>query len=45
MKTLSPALSKVLKRLHYSLEVILTCVRWYIAYSLSLRRLRSYVED
>ena len=26
MKTLNPALAKVLKRLHYPLEVILTCV-------------------
>jgi hypothetical protein len=27
MKTLNPALAKELKRLHYPLEVILTCVR------------------
>ena len=25
-------LNKVLKRLHYPLEVMLTCVRWYVAY-------------
>lgn len=30
-------LRKVLKRLHYPLEVMLTCVRWYVAYPLSLR--------
>jgi putative transposase len=30
---------KVLKRLHYPLDVILLCVRWYVAYSLSLRNL------
>jgi len=27
----------VLKRLHYPLDVILLCVRWYVTYSLSLR--------
>lgn len=32
-------LLKVLKRLHYPLEVMLTCVRWYIAYPLSLRHI------
>ena len=30
-------LNKVLQRLHYPLEVMLTCVRWYVAYPLSLR--------
>ena len=30
-------LNKAFKRLHYPLEVMLTCVRWYIAYPLSLR--------
>jgi transposase-like protein len=28
------ALRKVIKRLHYPLEVMLTCVRWYLAYPL-----------
>jgi hypothetical protein len=32
MMTLDPGVARVLKRLHYPLEVILTCVRWYIAY-------------
>jgi hypothetical protein len=27
MKTLNPAVAQVLKRLHYPLDVILTCVR------------------
>jgi transposase-like protein len=36
---LSPSLAKVLKRLHYPIDVILVTVRWYIAYSLSLRNL------
>ncbi len=31
MKTLDPGVARVLKRLHYPLEVILTCVRWYVA--------------
>ncbi len=31
------ALRKVLKRLHYLIEVVLVCVRWYAAYPLSLR--------
>ena len=38
-KTMNEALGKVLKRLHYPIEVMLVCVRWYAAYSLSLRNL------
>ena len=34
---ISSALNKVLQRLHYPLEIMLTCVRWYVAYPLSLR--------
>ncbi|NPT56970.1 IS6 family transposase, partial [Paraburkholderia sp. 5N] len=37
--TLPPSIGKVLKRLHHPLDVILLCVRWYVAYSLSLRNL------
>ena len=33
------ALRKVIKRMHYPLEVTLTCVRWYAAYPLSLRHI------
>jgi hypothetical protein len=29
--SMNDALRKVLKRLHYPLEVMLTCVRWYVA--------------
>jgi len=29
------ALRRVLKRLHYPLEVMLICVRWYVAYLLA----------
>jgi putative transposase len=31
MKTLDPGVARVLKRLHYPLEVILTCVHWHVA--------------
>jgi transposase-like protein len=36
-------LRKVLKRLHYPLDVMLLCVRWYVAYPLSLRNLEGPV--
>jgi putative transposase len=36
---LAAGIAKVLKRLHYPLDVMLLCVRWYVAYSLSLRNL------
>ncbi|MGF6507817.1 IS6 family transposase [Paraburkholderia sp. 32] len=42
---LAPCLAKVLKRLHYPLEVILLCVRWYVAYSLSLRNLEEMMDE
>ena len=37
--------NKVLKRLHYPLEVILTCIRWYIAYPLSLRHVEEMLQE
>lgn len=39
MNMLNPAWSKVLKRLHYPFEAILTRARWYVVYPLSLRDL------
>ncbi|WP_434666880.1 IS6 family transposase [Paraburkholderia sp. A3BS-1L] len=45
MKTLNPAVARVLKRLHYPLDVILTCVRWYVAYPLSLRHLEDMMAE
>jgi transposase-like protein len=45
MKTLNPAIVQVLKRLHYPLDVILTCVRWYVAYPLSLRHLEEMMAE
>ena len=37
-KTLPPGVAKVLKGLHFPVDVLLLCVRWYVAYSLSLLR-------
>jgi putative transposase len=39
------ALRKVLKRLHYPLEVMLTCVRWYVACPLSLHHIEEMMAD
>ena len=44
-QTLNPAVAKVLKRLHYLLDVILLCVRWYSAYPLSLRNLEEMMAE
>jgi transposase-like protein len=45
MKTLNPAVGRVLKRLHYPLDIILMCVRWYVAYGLSLRNLEEMMSE
>src|SRR6266404_5103396 len=45
MKTLNPAVGRVLKRLHYPLDVILMCVRWYVAYGLSVRNLEEMMAE
>ncbi|NUY36212.1 IS6 family transposase, partial [Paraburkholderia sp. JPY303] len=44
-KRLPAGIGKVLKRLHYPLDVILLCVRWYVAYSLSLRNLEEMMAE
>ena len=44
-KTLAPGVARVLKRLHYPLDVMLLCVRWYVAYSLSLRNLEEMMAE
>jgi putative transposase len=41
----SSTLRKVIKRLHYPLEVMLLCVRWYAAYPLSLRNLEEMMAE
>jgi putative transposase len=38
-------LRKVIKRLHYPLEVMLVCVRWYAAYPLSLRHIKEMMAE
>ncbi len=42
---INSTLHKVLKRLHYPLEVMLTCVRWYVAYPLSLRHVEEMMQE
>jgi transposase-like protein len=42
---MNEALRKVLKRLHYPLEIMLTCVRWYVAYPLSLRHIEEMMHE
>jgi putative transposase len=38
-------LRRLLKRLHFPLEVMLVCVRWYAAYPLSLRNLEEMMAE
>ncbi len=38
-------LRKVVKRLHFPLEIMLVCVRWYAAYALSLRNLEEMMAE
>jgi transposase-like protein len=42
---LNSTLNKVLQRLDYPLEVMLTCVRWYVAYPLSLRHIEEMMHE
>ena len=45
MKLMIETLSKVIKRMHYPLEVMLVCVRWYSAYPLSLRHIEEMMAE
>ena len=45
IKTPNAIVSKALKRLHYPLDTVLTCVRWYVAYPLSLRHLEEMMSE
>lgn len=36
---------KAFKRLHYPIDIIAQCVRWYLAYSLSLRNLEEMMAE
>jgi transposase-like protein len=40
-----PELRRVLKRLHYPLEVMLVCARCYAAYPLSFRHLEEMMQE
>ena len=42
---INSTLKKVLKRLHYPLDVMLTCVRWYVTYPLSLRHIEEMMQE
>ena len=44
-KTLTEALHRVINRLHSPAEVMLLCVRWYVAYPLSLRHLEEMMAE
>jgi hypothetical protein len=44
-KMLNQTVARVLKRLHYPLDVMLTYVRWYVAYPLSLRHLEEIMSE
>ena len=44
-KILPAGIAKVLKRLHYPLDVILLCARWYVTCSLSLRNLEEMMAE
>ncbi|MGF6874136.1 hypothetical protein OKW35_003608 [Paraburkholderia sp. MM5477-R1] len=45
MKTMNPVVARVLKRLHYPLDVILTCVRCYASSPLGLRHLEDMMAE
>ena len=42
---MNAALRRVVKRLHYPIEVMLICVRWYAAYPLSLRHIEEMMAE
>ena len=39
------ALRRVVQRMHYSLEVMLVCVRWFAAYPLSFRNIEEMMAE
>ena len=40
-----PLIRKAFKRLHYPIDVIAQCVRWYLTYALSLRNLEEMMAE
>ena len=45
VQLVNSTLRRVIKRLHFSLEIMLVCVRWYAAYPLSLRNLEEMMAE
>src|SRR5664279_3389313 len=45
VQLVNSTLRGVLKRLHFPLEIMLVCVRWYAAYPLSLRHLEEMMAE
>ena len=43
--SMNEQLRQVIKRRHYPLEIMLTCVRWYVAYLLSLRHIEEMMAE
>jgi putative transposase len=43
--SMSAALRQVIKRRHFPIEIMLTCVRWYVAYPLSLRHIEEMMAE
>ncbi len=43
--SINVALRRVLKRMHFPLEIMMTCVRWYAAYPLSFRHLEEMMAE
>jgi putative transposase len=39
------ALRRAVQRMHYPLEVMLVCVRWYAAYPLSFRQIEELMAE
>ena len=42
---MSKAMKNVIKRVRFPLDIMLTCVRWYLAYALSLRNLEEMMLE
>ncbi|MEQ4799553.1 IS6 family transposase, partial [Enterobacter cloacae] len=38
-------IQKSFKRLHYPVDIIAKCIRWYLAYALSLRNLEEMMAE
>jgi len=44
-RNVNKAIKSVVKRLRFPLDIMLTCVRWYLAYALSLRNLEEMMLE